>query len=308
MNIETVPFQNWNNSLRLTNESIELIVTTDVGPRILSCRSHDRENVLKVFENELGGQNESEWRIRGGHRLWLAPEDEVLSYHVDNEPVSFRTDEATGEVVIDSILASPQRLRKTIGIQLAENSPRVTLRHVVTNESENPITVSAWALTVLAPGGLQIIPQPPLGEHPRDLQPNRGMVIWPYTDLSDARLTFGRQFWMLRQAEDYPPIKFGLAHRENWIAYVLADSVFIKTFPYQDGVEYPDGGCNFETFSNGEMIEIESLSPLTHLAPGESVTHSEDWYVFPLVEEMQIESEEALASWIEGFIAQTHLK
>lgn len=305
MNIETVSFRNWSNSLRLTNESLELIVTTDVGPRILSCRSHDRENILKIFEEEAGGQHESEWMIRGGHRLWLAPEDEILSYHVDNEPVAYRQDESTGEVLIESIMAAPRRLRKTLGIHLAADAPKITLRHVVTNESDEPLTISAWALSVMAPGGLQIIPQPPLGEHPRDLQPNRGMVIWPYTDLSDARLTFGQKFWLLRQAEGYPPIKFGLAHRENWVAYVLGDSVFIKVFSYQDGAEYPDGGCNFETFSNSAMLEIESLSPLTHLAPGQSVTHFEDWYIFPLVEEMQIESEESLADWIESFLAQT---
>jgi len=305
MNIETVSFRNWSNSLRLTNESLELIVTTDVGPRILSCRSHDRENILKIFEEEAGGQHESKWMIRGGHRLWLAPEDEVLSYHVDNEPVAYRQDESTGEVLIESIMAAPRRLRKTLGIHLAADAPKITLRHVVTNESDEPLVISAWALSVMAPGGLQIIPQPPLGEHPRDLQPNRGMVIWPYTDLSDARLTFGQKFWLLRQAEGYPPIKFGLAHRESWVAYVLGDSVFIKVFSYQDGAEYPDGGCNFETFSNSAMLEIESLSPLTHLAPGQSVTHFEDWYIFPLVEEMQIESEESLADWIESFLAQT---
>jgi len=308
MNIETVSFLNWNNSLRLTNESVELIVTTDVGPRILSCKNHERENVLKVYPDQAGGQYEPDWRIRGGHRFWLAPEDLELSYHVDNEPVTAQQDATTGEIVIDSFQTHPRRVRKTIGILLADDAPRVTLRHVITNEGDEPLVASAWALSVMAPGGLQIIPQPPLGEHPRDLQPNRGMVIWPYTDLSDPRLTFGQKFWMLRQDEDYAPIKFGLSHKGDWVAYLLGESLFIKTFTHEEGVQYPDGGCNFETFSNSEMIEIESLSPIYNLAPGEAATHIEDWYLFPLVEEMQIESEDALASWIEGFLAQTHLK
>ena len=59
----------------------------------------------------------------------------------------------------------------------------------------------------MRPEGLEIIPQPPLGEHPRDLLPNRGVVLWAYTDLSDLRLTLGTKFWLLRQAADYPPIK-----------------------------------------------------------------------------------------------------
>ncbi len=136
------------------------------------------------------------------------------------------------------------------------------------NEGDQPIMLAVWALTVMQPEGLEIIPQPPLGEHPRDLLPNRGIVLWPYTDISDLRLTLGTRFWLLRQAADYPPIKIGLAHRERWIAYVLSDTLFLKTFDYDPTAAYPDGGCNFETFTNSEMLEIESLGPLVTLQPG----------------------------------------
>ena len=157
-------------------------------------------------------------------------------------------DDFSGETVVEAIQENPQRLRKTLGIFAAAQGTRVSLRHTVVNEGEQPITLAPWALTVMRPEGLEIIPQPPLGEHPRDLLPNRGVVLWAYTDLSDLRLTLGTKFWLLRQAADYPPIKIGLAHRERWIAYVLSDSLFVKTFEYDPAAPYPDGGCNFETF------------------------------------------------------------
>jgi len=308
MNIETISFNKWKNSLRLANEDIELVVTTDVGPRVILFKSHQHDNVFKVFEEQLGGQNETEWMIRGGHRLWLAPEDLKGEYHIDNEPVLSRQDLATGEVLIESIQQTPQRVKKTLGLLVHDDAPRATVRHVITNEEREPIIAAPWALSVMQPGGLQIIPQPPLGSHPKDLLPNRGMVLWPYTDLSDARLTFGQKFWLLRQAEGYLPTKLGLAHREHWVAYVLPDSIFIKTFEYEAGAQYADGGCNFETFTNSEMMEIESLGSLKTLAPGESATHIEDWYVFPLTQEMSIESEDSLAEWVESFLKQTHLR
>jgi hypothetical protein len=43
---------------------------------------------------------------------------------------------------------------------------------------------------------------------------------------------------------------------------------------------YPDGGCNFETFTNQTMLEAESLVPLVRLAPNESVEHVEHWELF----------------------------
>jgi hypothetical protein len=200
----------------------------------------------------------------------------------------------------------PQDIRKTLGILLSDSGSRVTIRHTAANLGEEPISLATWGLTVMEPGGLEIIPQPPLGQHPRDLRPNRGMVLWPYTDLSDPRYTFGEKFWLLKH-DDAPPTKIGLAHRERWVAYVLGENLFIKTFDFQANAAYPDGGCNFETFTDQDMIEIESLGPVTTLRPDETVSHVENWYLFPLTEEMQIESENSLTEWIAPFLARTHL-
>ena len=35
MNPEIISYEGWNNTLRLANDDFELLVTTDVGPRIL---------------------------------------------------------------------------------------------------------------------------------------------------------------------------------------------------------------------------------------------------------------------------------
>lgn len=302
MKVENIPYGGWDNNLRITNPFIELIVTIDVGPRVLSLRTTHGENVFHVNESQLGKRNEDAFCIRGGHRLWLAPESVELSYHKDNKPVAYHEDEATGEVVVESIQATPHKVRKTLGIKLLDLGASLTIRHVVANESQEPMVAAPWALSVMREGGLAIIPQPPLGSHPTDILPNRGMVIWPYTDLSDPRWTFGQKYWLLRQAADFSATKIGLAHREKWVAYVIGDSLFVKTFEHIDGAVYPDGGCNFETFACSDFLEIESLGPLETIEPGQSVTHVERWHLFHLSEEIHIESEEALAEWISPFV------
>ena len=70
------------------------IITLDVGPRVISYRTTDGENVFKTFDTQLGGTGEAEWQSRGGHRFWLAPEDPVLSYLPDNEPVEHESSRA----------------------------------------------------------------------------------------------------------------------------------------------------------------------------------------------------------------------
>ncbi len=307
MNTEVIPYAGWARNLRLANASVELIITLDVGPRVLSYRTHRTDNVFKTYNEQLGGTGETEWMIRGGHRLWLAPEHAERSYHLDNKYVDFEPSPAGDGVVISSLLETGCRIRKTLEVSLVAETSAVRVTHTATNEGTEPISLATWALSVMKPGGLAIIPQPPLGEHPRDLLPNRGMILWPYTDLSDPRWIFGRSVFTLRQSDGFPPTKIGLAHREKWVAYVVEDSLFIKTFAHLNGEIYPDGGCNFEIFSNSEMLEIESLSPLAVLPPRKSISHTEEWYLFPLDTQISIDSEESLAQWIQPFLKQANL-
>lgn len=302
MKIEKRDFYGWENTVLLSNGQAEVLVTTDVGPRVISYEVGGRGNIFKVIEAEAGGRGEAEFQLRGGHRLWLAPESEVLSYHADNGPVEWRHDKERGEVVFESLQSHPVPIRKVLGVSLAEGSSRVTIRHCAINEGQEAVELATWGLTAMRSGGIELIPQPVLGEHPRDLLPNRRFVFWPYTDLADSRIHFGTSFLLLRQEAEMPPLKFGLDHREGWVAYLSGDLLFLKAIESVPGAIYPDMGCNFETFTNGDFLEIESLGVLRRLEPGESVTHHESWYLFPVEEEVTLESEEALIDWISPYI------
>src|SRR5579862_1548726 len=303
MHIKKLRQGGWENNLQLANDHAELVVSLDVGPRILSYCVPGGQNVLKNYPEQFGGSGESEWMIRGGHRGWLAPEDESRTYVPDNIPVTHDLREPNG-VRLENAATAPFLIKKEMEISLAAESSKVTILHRATNESPAPATLATWGLTVMAPGGLEIIPLPPLGQHPHDLLPNRRMILWPYTDLSDARWRFGWKFITLRQTAEGLPTKLGLAHSEKWIGYLTRDALFIKTFALEAGETYPDDGCNFETFSNAEMLEIESLSPLRTLQPGESVEHIEQWRLFGGISEPDSLKEPDLAAWIEPYLQQ----
>lgn len=277
-------------------------MSLDVGPRILDYRTSSGVNVLKNFEEQLGQSGEDSFVIRGGHRVWVAPEDSLITYHWDNQPVTYDRAE-DGEVVISSVQDEPIHIQKDLGIRLAESGTRTVIRHRVTNLGGEPLRLATWGLTVMPEGGMAIIPQPPLGSHPEDLLPNRGIILWPYTDLSDPRWRLGTKFWLLAQA-DMLPTKMGIAHRERWVAYLNGDTLFVKTFAYVEGEEYPDGGCNFEAFTNPEMLEIESLGPMRTLAPNDSAEHFETWHVFSGFDPVEITSEDQLADWLQPFLSE----
>lgn len=305
--IDYVSYGGWKNNVRLANEHAAVIVTLDVGPRVISYRAGGSENVFKNYGEQLGGTDEPEWKIRGGHRFWLAPEDEVLSYIPDNSAVRHRVS-STNEVEFarEPSLLLPIECKLTVA--LAADSSRVTVTHCATNTGKEPRTLATWGLSVLAPGGTEIIPLPPLGEHPRDLLPERRMIVWPYTDMADPRWRWGKRFITLRQEGGAPPTKLGLTHREGWAAYLLGKQLFVKTIPFIEGADCADLGCNFETFSNHEMLELEALGPLVTLAEGDSTSHTEEWHLFPISHSApNLADELSLAEWLKPFLARAGL-
>ena len=305
MAVDYVPFGGWQQNVRIENEDAELIITLEVGPRVISYRTAQGENVFKTFGTHLGGTGESDWKSRGGHRLWLAPEDPVFSYLPDNSSVQHRVISHC-EIEVENAPTDQLPIRKTMRIALDPASTCVTVTHHAENAGEKAFAAATWGLSVMQPGGIEIIPLPPLGEHPRDLLPNRTMILWPFTDMSDPRWRWGRRFVTLRQA-NAGPTKAGLAHTEHWIAYYRGGSLFLKTIEFDEGATYPDRGCNFETFTNEEMLEVETLGPFRHLAPGESTSHTEQWQLFDKVTAPPDDDDEALADWISPWLQRAGL-
>ena len=300
--LEVIPFQGWAKNLRVSNGTAELIVTLEVGPRILSYSKAGGLNPLKIYDDQVGTIGDMIWRNRGGHRLWLAPETREVTYFPDNAPVAW---EQRGQWRV-RLTPPPETgtgFQKQIDLSLDPSGTGVTILHRVTRIGATPAEIALWALTVMTPGGMAIMPQPALGEHPRDLLPNRKLVVWPYTDLSDPRWQFGRRFFRLRQDPARGPTKIGIADSLGWCAYLVGEMCFIKRYFWESVSSYPDGGCNFETFSNAKMLELESLGPLTRLAPGESVEHAERWELHDAPPGLAAESDEALAEFFSSIPA-----
>ena len=275
IDIESVPYGGWNKTIRISNRNVEAIVTQEVGPRILRFAFKGEKNILGELPGQLGGHDEKEWMIRGGHRLWIAPEAKPRSYELDNVPIKITV---SGNKV--TTLQEPGALtgiQKRIEVELAPDRNALTLTHRLTNRGRKPFELAPWALTVMTRRGTAIIPMPETIPHFKRLTHNQQWSLWGYTDLSDPRWTIRPRYMLFRQDPKRPANKLGIAHQEGWVGYHLGSTLFVKRFDYVKNGVYPDGGVNFETFSNEDILELESLGPLVTLAPGKSVAHKEVW-------------------------------
>ncbi|MGZ6266834.1 MAG: hypothetical protein ACXWN4_08010 [Candidatus Limnocylindrales bacterium] len=273
--MEVVGFGGWPGSIRLSNGEIELIATTDVGPRIVRLGFVGGQNLFHTFKETLGKTGGEDWHSYGGHRLWHAPEVVPRTYAADNEPVDHSWD---GQTLILRNSERANGLEKELRITLSATRQEVEVVHRIVNKNPWAIELSAWALSVMAQGGRAIFPQEDFRPHPDALTPARPLVLWYFTDMSDPRWTWGRKYIQLRQ----DPLattkqKAGLLNRKGWAAYVLGSDAFIKRYPYDPGAVYADMGCNTETYTDPDILEIESLGPVTRLEPEAHLEHVETW-------------------------------
>src|SRR5579872_595673 len=149
VHVEKTGYKGWRNCYRVTNGQIELIVTSDVGPRIIRFGFVGGQNLFKEFSDQLGKSGETAFQLRGGDRVWKAPEDPVATWAPDNVPVSVRIT-ATG-VVATAPVEPLTGLQKTIAVEMAATGTSVTVTHRITNKTLFPLEFAPWALTMMAP-------------------------------------------------------------------------------------------------------------------------------------------------------------
>lgn len=275
--IEKVAWGGWTGCYRMANQEVELILTTDVGPRVMRYAFHGGPNLFLELPEQIGRSGEADFRPRGGHRIWAAPERYPLSWAPDNTAVEARL-QGSNTIELTAATEPWSGLRKSLLIRLASTGSAVMVHHRIENTLAWEIELAAWPLTMMAPGGVGVTGFPPRGTHPEMLAPTNPLVMWAFTDLSDPRWTLMAKYLALRQDARHPsPMKAGLFNERTWGAYFLADHLFIKQYAADPNRPYPDLGCSFEIFANGTTLELETLGPLTRLQPGESLEHCERW-------------------------------
>ncbi len=277
---EQQPYGGWQQAHRIGNDHLEMVVVSEIGPRIMHLGLRGGHNLFRNLDQELGRTGGEQFRLYGGQRLWAAPENEKDTYYPDNMPAEFR--QLTAQVfVVTAPVEDTTGLQKQMRIALAPDRPAATVVHTIFNRGAAPRVLAPWALSVMNLHGTAIVPLPPFGSHARNLAPVSPLVLWAYTDLTDPRWTVGSRYVLLQQDPlAGQPQKLGLCTSQGWAAYVLDSVLFVKTFGHDRAAAYPDFGCNTELYTDHRMLEVESLGPLTTVAPDASVTQTEEWHLF----------------------------
>jgi hypothetical protein len=197
--METIRYQKFDCVL-LENESLKLLVTQSVGPRVISLRFRDGENLFSELPEFTTDRPDGRFfHFYGGHRLWYAPEQMPRTYALDNMPVDIRPSE--NGILFTQPVEKETDLEESMRISLVADKHQVLIQHRITNRGLWAVECAPWAITQLRTGGVVILP---IGQEDTGMLPNPSLALWPYTDLATSQVTWGNRYLLIHAAMRKP--------------------------------------------------------------------------------------------------------
>lgn len=279
--VEPVTYSGWSHNLRLCNEEVEVVITLDVGPRVIRYARVGGENALYERPGELGHVGEPVWVMRGGHRLWVSGgHGSAADTHVpDNQPVQHHVE--GGRVRVWNRPDPALGVEKSLELELAPTGSELKITHRFRNAGDSATTLAMGAVTVLPPGGEAFVPL-------ADGEPGPILALSPAGAYKDDRVKLGASWLRLRQGPadahratgTEGDVRIGVRPGSGsdgsvapmGAAYVRSGLVFAKRFGTTVGTDDAhtrsiDVASSLETFTDGEKLELAWVGPQITLGP-----------------------------------------
>jgi hypothetical protein len=261
------------------NDFFRIECLAEAGPRIVRLLpAWTGENLFAETPGATIKSPRGEYRFHGGHRLWRAPESPSRTYIPDDDGLTVK--EVRNGIKLVGAQEPGTGLRKTITIQTSSSQPFIIVKHKIQNLGGSTVRLAPWAITMMRPNGVAILPQQVASVDDDGLLPNRRFALWPYTRWDDPRLRLHDDFVTVKADATTSPLKVGYFNPHGWLGYAYYDVLFVKRFGVRRDEEYPDYGSNAEVYVNARALELESLGPFVELAPQVDVVHTETWEVY----------------------------
>ena len=142
----------------LENKWLRLEYLAEAGPRLvrLFVAGSDKNLLAETPEN-FWETAHGRFNIRGGHRLWHAPETMARTYMPDNDGLTVT--DVPGGVRLTAPQEPETGIRKSMTVTLRDDAPGLVLKHTLHNHGVWPVELAPWAITQMRLGGTAVLPQ-----------------------------------------------------------------------------------------------------------------------------------------------------
>ena len=288
-------YNGWTNCHVLANGRVSLTAVAPVA-RVLEFGLAGGTNLFWQNHDLLGQPADIVVgsQVFGGAKLWVAPQ---CKWHprspwppcpvLESGPCDV-TVPGPGSLAMKGCEGSRHGVRFDRTIRLPAGAGFAELTYTMTDTSDKPVQWGIWSVIQLRPGGRILVPvsakdQAWFKELPGTVDWQRGDGLWELPHRGETSKLFAR----------------GAA---GWLAYLLDDVVFVLAFPPEPDATFPKGEAGLEVFTGEDLIELEHVSPLHALMPGQQVGMHESWLALQAPAGAAQMSAADLRTWIERAI------
>ncbi len=282
-------YKGWD-SWHLSSGPLELVLVPQVGGRIMGLRWHDhdlfftdpalegRVDDLEDIDDLAATKRERGFRLWGGDKTWLAPQDRwteaVPFLDLDSGPYDLAVEDESAECV--RVGMTSRRCRET-GVQISRTvevqaeRPGWTVTHSLLNASSDEVEWAPWDVAMLLRPGRVYLPRGSSSsyrdgvktfESEGDSVSVRPRMVTELGELAVIDCTGEVEF------------KFGVDASEGWMLGISETPAglvgYLKSVPVFRGRPYGHG-CLSEVYNSHRFpyFEMEVHGPVTRLQPGE---------------------------------------
>ena len=281
-----IPAYGFEKCIELNNGDCKVIIDPNLGGRVLAYEING-VNMLYTDESQYGktwNEGDEYFEPMGG-RFDFGP-SQVLPGRRYFSFMGAWDAEITGELsarltsTVDSIF-EVQLIRD---FTLAPDGSKLTCTQTIKNISNKTKHLCYWGRTFAKGGGISITPMNPNSRLPKG-----------YTQFYTKGEKAGT---IAKEPEDDPAVKrigdyleihpnpveakFVMDSNAGWLAYISPENqLFVKKYKVYGNRQYGDfmGTEVSIWYKNDQMCEIEPFGPMEEMAPGESSSFTEDWYL-----------------------------
>ncbi len=278
-------YQGWERSLALDNGVVEAVVVPAIG-RVMQFRFRGRPGPFwedPALHGKAPDPASTEWGNFGGDKTWPAPQSEwpKITPRAWPPPVAFDSLPVEAAIRRDAIV-----LRSSVdphyGIRtervISLDGPDAAMRIVTTYEKVEgaPVEVGVWIITQLEDPVLVLAPLPSPSLFPEGYNRQSGDVLPANLKVENGLVSLTR--------DPARATKIGTdASRLLWVG---KDQLLLVESPRLSDAEsrYPDQRSSAEIYTNPDpraYVELEMLGPLRRLAPGDAVSQTNTYRLFP---------------------------
>lgn len=281
--IKQINLKYYGKCVSINNGTVKVIVSVDVGPKIIFWGYTNGENMLyipyDIFEySEPISQNfpPDIFFKRYGHEIMLAYEN--------SKPVVLSSGTTIYSILQEGVVfsCSCPKLGLSVNLEIViqDNLNSIMVIHSIENTNDKTQNFSICSSTFVSQGGTLLVPQ---NIENLDNSPNRVLSLWKKSNINDFRLYIANEYLRFNNilTDKSSVLKLGINNKRAWSTYTKDGNTFLKHYLHNKKARYLNFDSSFIIDSKKNLLSLKVLSPIYKVKKNEVAKMAEYWSLFP---------------------------